>query len=79
MENFYYEKPGKMGAQFCIVSDGEWSPAEVITKKGAPEIQLMASHELNQRSSLNVAFWTLSKATEIRKAENYNNKNKPRE
>lgn len=39
----------------------------------------MAWHELNQRNSLNVAFCTPSKATETRKAETYNNKNKTRE
>lgn len=34
MENFYYRELGKTRGQFCIVSDDEWSPIEVITKKG---------------------------------------------
>lgn len=43
-------------------------------QKRGLEIQPTVWHDLNQENSLNVAFWTLSKATETCKAENYNTK-----
>lgn len=48
-------------------------------QKRGREIQLTVSHELHQGNSLNVAFWTLSKATETCNAENYNRKTGERE